>query len=291
MTPITGLHLELTTRCTLSCPRCARTDLINELGKIQISDLDINHLRSFLDADLTKCNILLNGNLGDPIYHPEFLAIFNFLKERNPASIKLITNGSYRTASWWRDFSTCLRENDSVIFSIDGTPNNFTNYRVNGDWVSIKVAIETMVASPAKVVWKFIPFRFNEDTIEEARAVAYKLGVDTFSISPSDRWIKDDHLRPIRFVSPLRPGSGVKFDPQCKKKETIHFVSADGFFFPCCYAADYRLVKGTVFDGEQCYNISSSTASSHLIDTSDYSKFLQNLESNKITACKFCCTK
>jgi hypothetical protein len=52
-----------------------------------------------------------------------------------------------------------LRCHNDLAF--DGSPENFTEYRVNADWDSILVGIEECVAGPATVIWKYIPFSFQ----------------------------------------------------------------------------------------------------------------------------------
>jgi hypothetical protein len=235
--------------------------------------------------------VLLSGNLGDPIYHSEFLEIYKGFTDRGAARIEVMTNGSYKSSEWWSKFAQIVRPEDTIIFSIDGTPYNFTKYRINADWKTIEIGIRAMVNSPAKVMWKYIPFSFNEDTIHDARADALTLGVDEFRIVTSGRWIENDYLKPSVGWSRPRPGTTQIFAPECKQTLNAHFVSAAGYFYPCCYAADYRLVRGTQFELNPEFHIRNSPLSYHLADGSKYRTFLDKLEEQKLPACKFCCTK
>ena len=44
------MHIEPTTRCTLACPGCPRTEIVNKLGKFPKQDLDLDNLVNFLDC-------------------------------------------------------------------------------------------------------------------------------------------------------------------------------------------------------------------------------------------------
>ena len=62
---VKGFHLELTNKCMLKCSACARTTFINKFGieKWKNHDLNLDHLKKFLDIDLTdlKFNLLFIG--------------------------------------------------------------------------------------------------------------------------------------------------------------------------------------------------------------------------------------
>jgi MoaA/NifB/PqqE/SkfB family radical SAM enzyme len=294
MTRIAGLHIELTSRCTLFCPRCGRTDWLgsDQKDSFRLVDLSYNNLCTFLEgANLTGCNVRFNGNYGDPIYNNKLLDFYSFFKHRG-ANVRLFTNGSYKPATFWKRLASLTTVSDRIIFSVDGTPDNFTNYRINADWESIEIAMRIMAKSKATVEWKLIPFSFNEESINEAKLIAANLGIDEFNVMPSNRWLAgNDPLRPTQsIISFDRPGTTKTFDPECKKYSTL-FISADGYFYPCCYSADFRLVKDTMFDGNEEFNIANTTLLQHLANGSKMSEFFRNLNDNRLPACNFCCTK
>ncbi len=287
-----GLHVELTTRCTLFCLRCGRTDWLNsgKRSEFKVVDLDFDELVHFLsDVDLSECRIRLNGNYGDPIYNVRCLDFIRYFKSRN-ATVMLTTNGSYKPATFWIEMAKSLTAFDKVTFSVDGSPSNFTNYRVNADWDSINVAMNILAKSHVITEWKFIPFSFNEKSIDEARSLSNSIGITNFVVAPSNRWIDNDPLRPATTVSFPRPGSTQIFDPECKKYST-YFISAAGYFYPCCYSADFRLSVGTQFENNDEFRITNLTIGQHLLSKSKMSSFFNNLYGNKLPACNFCCTK
>jgi MoaA/NifB/PqqE/SkfB family radical SAM enzyme len=199
--PIRDLHIELTSRCTLMCPRCQRTAHPNELTIQDVSPATIS-------ATVTKKNfpnlrfVTFCGNYGDPIYHPQFHEIVEHVKKEG-LKINFDTNASYRNRAWWQKTASMLARSDRATFSIDGLEDTNPVYRVNARWPDIMIAVEEM-RDRARLIWKFIVFRHNQHQIEEAKSLAKRLGFDEFKLRRSNRydgpWIKsgkgEDPLKP-----------------------------------------------------------------------------------------------
>jgi MoaA/NifB/PqqE/SkfB family radical SAM enzyme len=295
-----GLHIEPTNICTLKCAGCSRTQFLKEYPKHwKNHSLDIDSLLTFLDIDLRDTLVLLCGNYGDPIYHPEFPKLVDSLKKRG-CLLRITTNGSYRTKSWWQEATASLTEKDQIVFSIDGTPANFSQYRVNADWESIKTGISVCVDSPAPVTWKFIPFAFNEKSVEEARNLSHQLGIDNFLVDPSSRFDRPDtqHLKPteITFVGSqeksrilFKEGSGSdQISPKCYNQNQ-HYISAQGYYMPCCFVAEYRFYYKMFWAKDKnLYDIRNHTFS-QIISRSEVIDFYQNINEKKWPVCQFSC--
>lgn len=268
---VAGFHIEPTNLCTLKCAGCARTRFIQQWpDKWKNHSIDLDALFRFLDIDLTDKKINLCGNYGDPIYHPDLYAIIKEFKNRG-AVISIDTNGSYRKREWWQELCSLFDEYDQICFGIDGMPDNFTNYRVNADWDSIKMGIDVCVTSSAKTVWKYIPFRYNQHNTDQARQLSADLGMDFFDVVHSDRF--DDateYLRPDQNMLGPRYHQQIEFkqnqatttiNPQCQNQRE-HYISADGFYTPCCYIGDHRFYYKTQFGKhKKDYDINSHTLS------------------------------
>lgn len=296
---ITGFHIEPTNICTLKCAGCSRTRFINQWpGHWKNHNLDIDSLLSFLDIDLTGKQMNLCGNYGDPIYHNDFINFVAKLKQSG-ARITITTNGSYQSRNWWQELTGYLGSQDKIRFSIDGTPDNFTQYRKNADWISIQTAIETCVASDCQTVWKYIPFSYNQHSIEQAKKLSKELGVDNFLLEPSDRFDQQTlHLLPSsgnligeKFVS-MAKWKKEKFisnvNPKCNSGRE-HFITADGHYSPCCYIADHRFYYKNQFGkNKKSYDITKTTVSQLLADASVI-EFYQNLDQQP--ACQYNCPK
>ena len=297
---VTGFHLELTNKCMLKCSACARTTFIDKfgIGNWQNNDLNLEHLKKFLDIDLTGLKFNLCGNLGDPIYYDQLFDLLRWLKKES-AIVSLETNGSYKKYDWWAELVSILDSRDTIIFSVDGTPENFINYRVNADWKSIEVGMRVAAASEVTTIWKYIPFSFNEHTIEQARAVAAEIGIDSFNINPSDRWQENDPLKPINIrYNGSRTQSVVNWKndksyrksqditPECINNQDQHYISATGHYMPCCYVGDWRFYYSSEFYKNQKEFDISTTTISNILNTTD---FFSTLLEKKPKYCTFNC--
>jgi hypothetical protein len=259
-------------------------------------NIDIDQLMSFLDIDLTDKKITLCGNYGDPIYHPGFVDLVYKFKSRG-ANITIVTNGSYKKANWWKELTDLLDHNDTVEFSIDGTPENFTQYRVNAHWDSIKTGIDVCVQSQCKTIWKFIPFSFNQSDIDAVRNYSISLGIDMFKVECSDRFTDKptQHLQPtVEFLGPRYQAQTQwyttqtisKLNPRCDRGNQ-HFISAEGYYSPCCLLADHRFYYKTQFGKQKNqYSIQKNTLS-NILSQPAVVEFYQNREQQP--GCQFNC--
>ena len=292
---ISGLHIELTNICTLQCPGCARTQFIDQWPQHwRNHSINVKSLFRFLDIDIAGMKILLCGNYGDPIYHPEFIELVQEFKNRK-AQLVISTNGSYKKADWWETVAAMLDQNDTVTFSVDGTPDNFMQYRVNGDWETIKQAMQVCVAADCHTQWKYIPFLYNQNSIDQAQELSKDLGIDEFMLSFSDRFDeKTNYLKPTeefigqRFHSQQQWKStgGDKINAKCNNKQE-HFITADGYYSPCCFLADHRFYYKTQFGKHKNqYNINDHTLTDILTQPKTV-EFFQTLDQN--TGCQYNC--
>ena len=294
---ISGLHIEPTNICTLKCPGCARTRFIDKWPQHWHNhNIDINQLLKFLDIDLTGIRINLCGNYGDPIYHPDLIEFVDKLKQQG-AILSITTNGSYKKTDWWKNFVKVLTVNDTIVFSVDGTPENFTQYRVNADWNSIHEAMTVCALSSCKTKWKYIPFSYNHNTIESARQLSNQIGIDEFVITPSDRYDEQTmHFKPSQsFVGgkfqmqQQWKNSNVsnKINPKCNNGNE-HFITAEGYYSPCCYLADHRFYYKTPFGkNKKQYNIKDHTLT-EIFNQLQTDNFFQSLDT--YSGCQYNCS-
>ena len=301
MNDVKGFHLELTNKCYLKCPRCARTEFINKFGveKWKNYDLNLNTLKSFLDIDLSGMRIHLCGNTGDPIYHSQFLDVVEWFKTRG-SNIEIVTNGSYKKPFWWQTLSSLLTDTDSITFSIDGLPENFKTYRINADWDTIHTGLVNMIGSDAKVIWKCIPFRYNESDLDVIEKYAKNLGVDEFIIYNSDRWVDNDDYKPTttlhlgqktKYIKLWNSNISNEIQPECLETNLSHFITASGYYVPCCYMADWNFYYKTEFyQSKKSYDISKTTIS-QILSNEKTINFYNTLTETKLPVCTYNCPK
>ena len=296
---IKSIHIEATNLCTLKCAGCARTQFINNWPtRWKNHSIDIAALRDFLNIDLTGVEVHLCGTYGDPIYHPKFHLLIAMLKDKS-AKIKITTNGSHKNTKWWNTLLDLLDADDVIEFSIDGMPDNFTTYRVNGDWSSIAKGIKCAAASSVTTGWKYIPFKFNEDCIADAESLATELGIDYFYLEKSDRF--EDvlaELKPIDILqhdrTPHRAsaklGNSVELDPKCHKG-VMHYISADGHYMPCCFIHDHRAYYKTPFGkNKQGYQIANNTIVK-TVQGPELLEFVNNVQRDQPMVCQMNCPR
>ena len=196
------IHIEPSSRCTLLCPQCPRTEY---LADVIVQDCDI---ASTVAACRGFDEILMCGNHGDPIYHAEFHALVSALRSDQPHVVfDIITNGAFRSESWWKTTASLLQDFDRITFSIDGMPHTNHIYRINSKWQTIEPAIRTLRQHgprQLKLIWKHILFRYNEDEVQDAVDLAKDLGFDQFTLVGSVRNEPNEPLTPTKTLDSIR---------------------------------------------------------------------------------------
>jgi MoaA/NifB/PqqE/SkfB family radical SAM enzyme len=190
-------HIEVSSICTLRCPRCTRTEsaetLLNrqltlDFFKTQIGEQRIKEMRK-----ISFC-----GDDGDPIYAKQFLEIVAWIKDINPSiQLLIITNGSYKDTQWWHTLADTLNEHDEIHWSLDGwDQESNSKYRVNCDWPSIMLGLITFTTynKTTYTVIASIAFRFNEDNLDSIKEIAKKY-TDCWQLTKSTKFgIKYPHV-------------------------------------------------------------------------------------------------
>lgn len=184
------LHVGLTNRCRLLCPECARTSVGSRYIQ-NMFDLDTEYFKKFL-LEAQPERILFCGNWGDPIYSKDLVGLIRSLKTSNPTlQILIHTNGSGKSTEWWQSLMSVLNHHDLLIFSIDGTPENFNKYRINAKWNDVENAAKTCIkykkeqGSGPKICWKHLVFSYNQDTLKTSYELSKVMGFDLFFLQHS----------------------------------------------------------------------------------------------------------
>lgn len=175
------IHVELSSKCTLKCPRCPRTELKPEQLNQEISLQEFQ--QAFSPAMLSQVNrFVFCGDIGDPIYAKDLIPIVKYIKSKHRPSVSIVTNGSYKSTEWWQELGGVLGPHDKVTFSVDGWDDASNNlYRVNSNWSSITAGIRALRASSGcKIIWSAIYFNFNEQHMQKMSDCAAELGADEF---------------------------------------------------------------------------------------------------------------
>ena len=269
-------HIEISSKCTLRCPRCARQEVPDGLinTELNLEFFKRNFTPKFIIDNVEK--ITFCGDDGDPIYAHDLIPVINYIKRIKPVEIVIITNGSHKKVKWWQELGSVLTEQDTVHFSIDGYDNASNNlYRVNSDFISIITGVEALrLTSRCRLIWAAIAFKFNEDQIDYMQSLATKLGMDAFQLTrstkfgkiypsygvndplqPGDRYVSGSHrferdvillssrrvnekinATNIRLYRSVAEANGVT--PLCEIGNKGLYIDAQGRLFPCCWVAN-----------------------------------------------------
>ena len=272
--PLEHWHIEMCSKCSLKCPRCSRQEVPEGLVN---RDLTLQWFKdNFKGKILSEVRkITFCGDDGDPIYAKDLLPVLEWLRSQNKnVQFVIVTNGSYKTKTWWEQLGSILDENDHIHFSLDGWDQESNNiYRVNCDWQSILLGIQTLQKYKVFKTWAAIAFKFNENKIEYMEQLAKELGFDSFQLTLSTKFNKNypsypenDPLQPSdryiatgRFTRTTKSLSDKKWIDNCldiftekfydvnKAEKSIIplcmignkglYLNAEGRFFPCCWTA------------------------------------------------------
>ena len=269
-------HIEISSKCTLRCPRCARAEVPDSLinTELELEFFQRNFTPEFITNNVEK--ITFCGDDGDPIYAHDLIPVIRYIKSIKPVEIVIVTNGSHKKPEWWRELGSVLTEQDTVHFSIDGWNNESNNlYRINSDFDSILKGVANLrFASACRTVWAAIGFKFNEDSITKMVATAQSYGFDAFQLTKSTKfgtvypsYGKNDPLEPskkfissshrferdvillssrglndtvsetnVRLYKSIKEFNGVK--PLCSVGNKGLYIDAQGRLFPCCWVAN-----------------------------------------------------
>lgn len=271
-------HIEISSKCTLRCPRCARQEVPDSLINTEL-DLEFfkkNFTPEFVDQHVRK--ITFCGDDGDPIYAHDLIAVIQYLKSIRDVEIVIVTNGSYKSVGWWESLGRQLTNNDSVHFSIDGYDQaSNEKYRVNSDWSSIQDGIWALRQhTGAKLVWAAIAFDFNQDHFDKIEALArsqrfdflqitrstkfaqvYPIYGPTDALQPRSEWIANNQRfdrrilqlgsrswgKPrIENIRAFTQAKGVFHNkntmPLCAIGNKGVYINSQGHLFPCCWVAN-----------------------------------------------------
>lgn len=270
-------HIEVSSKCTLRCPRCARSEVPETLTNTELN-LDFfkkNFTPEFVSRHVEK--ITFCGDDGDPIYAHDLVPIIRYLKSFKDIAIVIVTNGSYKKQDWWTDLAKILTEVDHVHFSLDGYDQaSNEQYRINSDWDSIMLGVNTLRNnSRCYMTWDAIGFKFNENHIDRMMNMAKNLGFDQFQLTRSTKFgSKYDHYGTNDVLEPTRKdliSSTHRFErriwnlsnrtlrerytetnlqlfndvkvigdikPICHIGNKGLFINSKGEFYPCCWVAN-----------------------------------------------------
>lgn len=189
---IRTVHLEVTERCNLSCPMCARNINGGEQNPwIHDAELSLDDIKKIFPNDFIKQlnHIYMCGNFGDPVVAKDTLEIFRHFRSVNSdILLSMNTNGSARQEDWWEELASVLGNNGYVIFSIDGLEDTNHIYRKGSNYTRIMKNAEAFIKAGGVAHWEYLVFAHNEHEVDRAKDLADRMGFAKFQLKKSARF-------------------------------------------------------------------------------------------------------
>lgn len=136
------------------------------------------------------------GNVSDPVFNPNFIEFLKMNYENN-ISTKVHTAATGKSLDWYKK---AFKANPKAmwIFGLDGLPEDSPIYRKNQDGKALFQIMKTCRKMGLDTVWIHIIFRYNENTIDQCKAIAKENDIFFYEVK-SDRFDgPEDPLRPLK---------------------------------------------------------------------------------------------
>ena len=224
---IAQLQVEPTTYCNAKCPQCPRfqwkTGNLREDLTLMHWDVDTIFPNMQLDEMVNLEYVLIEGDKGDPLMHPQIYEIVMFFLNApsNPV-VRLVTNGSIRTPDWWSKLGQSANDRLEVMFSIDGLEDTNHLYRVGVDYTQVINNASAFINSGGNAMWKCIVFKHNETQLNDIKKTAKDLGFAKINYRRcSDRFTNRTDPFPVK----VNGAVSHTLEPTTLTKETIRSLN------------------------------------------------------------------
>lgn len=189
---ITGMHLELTTKCNANCPMCARNYQGKTRANLPIAELTLEDCKQLFPKDFLRQIgfISICGVFGDPINAKYLIDIIKYFYSCNEnIFINIYTNGGIKPSEWWAELARELKKG-YVIFGIDGIGETSEIHRRGTNYGTVISNAQAFIGAGGRAKWDYIVFRHNEEQVEDAKLLSQQLGFDSFQIKKTSRFFK-----------------------------------------------------------------------------------------------------
>jgi len=198
LSEIRSIQIDHTSRCNLLCPQCARVDQGKLNPLVPFDELTVEDYKVIFPKEIIKSITLVTqcGNYGDVVASNTFLDCLDWLRTNGyNRHINVITNGSARSADWWKDLAKILGKQGKVTFSIDGLKDTNHLYRVNSDWDKIIENVKTFIKAGGRARWDYLVFEHNEHQVQAAKTLAKEWKFEGFYVKKTNRFISNKNYK------------------------------------------------------------------------------------------------
>ena len=162
-------NIDISTRCTLACSECVRTKTLEQNKPLPKIDITLDQFRKLAEYAQGR-KIHFCGSWGDPTFNPDFIKMLKLCKEKN-VKVEVSNAASHQPESWYEAAFLANTEAEWV-FGIDGLPKQSHIYRKNQDGIKLFNMMLKAKSLGLYVVWQYIIFNYNKDSIKKAKKMA-----------------------------------------------------------------------------------------------------------------------
>jgi len=244
-------EIDTTNICQLKCPLChtGKGTIHRDQG---VMDFDL--FTKVVDQIKHSCLWLTLYSWGEPLLNQR---IHEYIEYAHKQKIATIISSNLNKPLTPLMAEQVIRSGlDVMIVSLDGiTQDVYEVYRVNGYLDRVLENLRLLDQKKLEIgfnkpyiEWQFIVMRQNEHQLDETKALAGELGVDSLvfkkvdfphgedDLAEAERWLPRQHpeyLREGPFYKPYQEDGQV-----CWRLWRSAVVNWDGGFAPCCYLTD-----------------------------------------------------
>jgi MoaA/NifB/PqqE/SkfB family radical SAM enzyme len=192
---ITTVHLEITQKCSASCPMCDRNEnggAVNQHIRGNLQELSLQDCMDIFTPDFVMRlkTLYMCGNLGDPIIAKDTLEVFRYLREINPdVWLSMNTMAGAKTPEWWAELAKVFGRKGAVIFSVDGLEETNHLYRQGVVWDNVERNMKAFINAGGRARWDYLIFEHSECDVERAEQLAKEWGVEKFIKKKTGRFV------------------------------------------------------------------------------------------------------
>ena len=188
----------------------------------KIQDIDIDHLKGVPKTELVS---LVSGD-GEPTLYSKFFESLSILKPKSKR-IRIHTNCSTHNETWWESFANGLRQDDIVVFPLDGLEDTYSRYRVGLSFKKTIKNIKAFTGAGGNAECNTLMFKHNEHQITDIEKLAKDIGCKTFRRKIS--WYYTNE-----FEKPVQQREK-EYDPFCFYLADEIVMDVSGRYWPCVF--------------------------------------------------------
>jgi radical SAM protein with 4Fe4S-binding SPASM domain len=234
--------------CNLRCPLCPTG---NQTRQRSTKMMNYECFTSIIDQIRTYAIEVILHNWGESLIHPR---IFDMISYANNANIGTNISSHFNNITDRMIDQMIESGLEHLTVSLDGASQEiYEIYRVRGKFDEAISALERLqqrkreTRSPTPIVeWQFIVMKHNEHQIDEAEAMAKRLGVERFrllsvglpfehleNLQLAEQWISNNP-RFQGYHPEIMLKRGYLYDEPCFYPYRSITINPDGGVAPCC---------------------------------------------------------